>query len=960
MSRDVFRRGARTLALVAGMWLAVPSLTSAATITIDTATKFQTIEGFGSCLPWWINDPNTSPLYNPTLRSLYVKDLGFNILRVEMHPSALMGPAGTLDSPVELGDDVAANLPKFNFTRPPIKLYGDFAQYVRDNVIEPGTFKLVGAFWTPPHWLKGPNGTTIAGHPAPWINGADSNTCGGRLKQDEATKTQFARYVGAWIRGFEGQYGVTWHAVSLQNELIYETEYNSASYSKDETGKTDQWWQYADALKAVSDYLRTKSISTKLMGPHHAGIAGMPTNPWHFYEQMGFIDAVRNHASGNLLDSIAIFASNDYVDGGLANHAVMLRGYWEGIANVPAAWAQWSPAGNISQYGKQNWFQESSGESNNWDKDNALGLAQKIHDGLVFGHASAYIYWQTIDDQTGVGPQTLLGTNQIANPGASKKYSAMKHFSRYIRPGAQRVKATFDANGWSAYGGATQDDTYNSLNVSAYQKGNALTIVLVNMRSVAEPTTIALPASLGITSFQAWRTTTGESFAAQPDLAVSGNAVTVNVPAYSVVTLTGQGGAVTSYTLAVTKGGTGSGAVTSTPAGVACGATCSASYASGTSVTLTASAASGSTFAGWSGACTGTSACVVSMTAARTVTATFNPVTPSYTLTVTKAGTGGGTVAGGPISCGATCTATVASGTTVTLAATAASGSTFAGWSGACTGTSACVVSMTAARTVTATFNPVTPSYTLTVTKAGTGTGTVAGGLIHCGTTCAASFPSGTTVTLTATPGSGSTFAGWSGACTSSPCVVTMTAARSVTATFTAPLNDAAISVTRSGTGAGTVTSSTGGLNCGTVCNVMFAAGTVVTLTATPAAGSTFGGWSGACAGTAATCTITVTGGHAVGAAFQAQSTGAPCANPITLTAGNSGNFNTTGAVCYRTAASVNGWGCYNMAGRTVSVNGGAPTEACGQMPLPAKWSDGYHYFAFTAGQYPWAGLYYW
>ncbi len=879
MSRTVFRRGARTLALVAGIWLALPSLTSAATITIDTATKFQTIEGFGSCLPWWINDPSTSPLYDPTLRELYVKDLGFNILRVEMHPSALMGPAGTLDSPVELVDDVATNLPKFDFTRRPIKLYGDFARYVRDNVIEPGTFKLVGAFWTPPHWLKGPNGTTISGHPAPWINGADSNTCGGRLKQDEATKAQFARYVGAWIRGFEGQYDVTWHAVSLQNELIYETEYNSASYSKDETGKADQWWQYADALKAVSDYLGAKRITTKLMGPHHAGIAGMPTNPWHFYEQMGFIDAVRNHASGNLLDSIAIFASNDYVDGGLANHAVMLRGYWEGIANVPAAWAQWSPAGNISQYGKQNWFQESSGESNNWDKDNALGLAQKIHDGLVFGHASAYIYWQTIDDQTGVGPQTLLGTNQIANPGASKKYSAMKHFSRYIRPGAQRVKATFDANGWSAYGGSAQDDTYNSLNVSAYQNGNALTIVLVNMRSAAEPTTIAIPASLGITRFQSWRTSSGESFAAQPELAVSGNAVTLNVPAYSVVTLTGQGGAVTRYTLSVTKGGTGSGTVTSTPAGVACGATCSASYESGTSVTLTA---------------------------------------------------------------------------------TAASGSTFAGWSGACTGSSACVVSMTAARAVTATFNAVTPSYTLTVTKAGMGSGTVAGGLIHCGSTCSASFPSGTTVTLTATAASGSTFAGWSGACTSSPCVVTMTAARSVTATFTAPLDDAAISVTKSGTGTGTVTSSPGGLDCGSVCDVMFAAGTVVTLTATPAAGSTFGGWSGACTGTAATCTVTVTGGHAVGAAFQAQSTGAPCTNPITLTSGNSGNFNTTGAVCYRTAASVNGWGCYNMAGRTVSVNDGAPTEACGQMPLPAKWSDGYHYFAFTAGQYPWAGLYYW
>ncbi len=77
------------------------------------------------------------------------------------------------------------------------------------------------------------------------------------------------------------------------------------------------------------------------------------------------------------------------------------------------------------------------------------------------------------------------------------------------------------------------------------------------------------------------------------------------------------------YALTVTKAGAGSGTVTSTPSGINCGGTCSASYATGTSVTLTATAASGSAFAGWSGACSGTAACTVSMTAARAVTADF-------------------------------------------------------------------------------------------------------------------------------------------------------------------------------------------------------------------------------------------------------------------------------------------------------------------------------------------------
>jgi hypothetical protein len=68
--------------------------------------------------------------------------------------------------------------------------------------------------------------------------------------------------------------------------------------------------------------------------------------------------------------------------------------------------------------------------------------------------------------------------------------------------------------------------------------------------------------------------------------------------------------------------------VTSSPTGISCGATCSASFASGTAVTLTAAAASGSTFTGWSGACSGTGACTVTMSAAQSVTATFGGTPP--------------------------------------------------------------------------------------------------------------------------------------------------------------------------------------------------------------------------------------------------------------------------------------------------------------------------------------------
>jgi hypothetical protein len=82
----------------------------------------------------------------------------------------------------------------------------------------------------------------------------------------------------------------------------------------------------------------------------------------------------------------------------------------------------------------------------------------------------------------------------------------------------------------------------------------------------------------------------------------------------------------------------------------------------------------------------------------------LNPST--YPLTVTKAGTGNGTVTSSPagIDCGASCSAFFDAGAGVTLSAAPASGSTFSGWSGACSGMGSCQVTMSTALSVTATF----------------------------------------------------------------------------------------------------------------------------------------------------------------------------------------------------------------------------------------------------------------
>lgn len=332
----------------------------------------------------------------------------------------------------------------------------------------------------------------------------------------------------------------------------------------------------------------------------------------------------------------------------------------------------------------------------------------------------------------------------------------------------------------------------------------------------------------------------------------------------------------TTSILTIAKVGTGSGTVTSSPAGINCGATCAASYTNGTSVTLTATPAASSTFTGWNGGgCSGTGTCTVMLSAATSVTATFTAAPTTYNLSVTKAGTGSGTVSSSPagIACGATCSASYTSGTAVTLTASPAAGSSFSGWSGACSGTGTCTVTMSAATAVTATFNVTPPTtYSLSVSRTGTGSGTVTSSPvgINCGATCSSSYSSGTVVTLTASSAVGSAFTGWSGACSGlGSCTVTMSAAQTVTATFN--LLTSALTVNKAGTGSGTVTSSPAGIRCGSDCSEAYPNGTLVTLTATPTTGSTFTGWSGGGCSGAGACAITVSAATSVTATFTSQ-----------------------------------------------------------------------------------------
>lgn len=283
--------------------------------------------------------------------------------------------------------------------------------------------------------------------------------------------------------------------------------------------------------------------------------------------------------------------------------------------------------------------------------------------------------------------------------------------------------------------------------------------------------------------------------------------------------------------------------VDATVSGAGGSATCSVSPIShgGTSA-CTATPSAGYRFAGWTGACAGaTAACsLTGITENKVSVATFALI-PSYTVSAST--TGNGT---------ATCTpTTVSDGGSSTCTATPASGYRFSSWSGACAGSTAncSLTAITENKTSVATFTPI-PTYTVTASTTGNGTAT-----------CMPSpVTEGGSATCTATPSNDSTFGSWTGACAGQGATCTLSnvntnltsvAVFTLVPTFT-------VTVTTSGNGSATCTPST------------VAAGGSVTCTAVPATGGAFNGWTGACVGQGAVCTLAnVTANLATVAAFQ-------------------------------------------------------------------------------------------
>jgi hypothetical protein len=285
--------------------------------------------------------------------------------------------------------------------------------------------------------------------------------------------------------------------------------------------------------------------------------------------------------------------------------------------------------------------------------------------------------------------------------GTSTLTGAVSNTGGEVRPGTSPGQLTISGSYTQGSGGALRSEIQGTTPGTQYDR----------LAVTGSPGTASLAGTLAIAT-SAFTPTLGQTFQVVTSTgALSGTFGTVTGqtisgslayrPQYNAnnVTLLAD----STFDLSASKSGDGAGTVSADSGGLDCGSTCTAAYLNNTVVSLTATAAAGSDFFGWTGACTGTGPCQVTMSQARSVTANFRA---RKTLTSARAGSGTGSVASSPggVDCGATCSSAFPDSTVVTLSAAPAGGSVFSGWSGACSGTGPCVVTMDQARSVTATF----------------------------------------------------------------------------------------------------------------------------------------------------------------------------------------------------------------------------------------------------------------
>ncbi len=434
-----------------------------ATISIDTSTKYQTIDGFGifgARDTWW---GKAEELYSDQWANQVLVDLGITIWRNEYYPP---------DSDAD-----------WNKQRPVVE---GLVKTARDKGID---LKIILSVWSPPASMKctfSEDGKKVI-NDQPWKDGTKN---GGALCTNKYN--EFAQWLIDGIKMYK-DIGVDVYAISPQNEPQAAVPYNSCVYTAD---------LYRDMLQAIGPKLKAAYPKVKIFGDEYL-------LPYEYGEYRG---SSLNHAiatSPEALKYLDIFATHLYFGNNVPSTASAQVQLWSN-----------SKTDYIDNAGRSLWMTETSQFVDSWQADGnfaAFDLAITMHNALVSGHVSAWVWWQG-SELSGVSQYNLMqGTEQ-----RSKRYYVSKNFFRYIRPGAQMV--------------AVQADQGSSILASAYLHEGQGTLTTVLINTSAQGKTIQINGANVPNKLELYETTADEDCVGKGPVSSD----SVFLPAKSVVTLVGQ------------------------------------------------------------------------------------------------------------------------------------------------------------------------------------------------------------------------------------------------------------------------------------------------------------------------------------------------------------------------------------------------------------------------------------
>ncbi|MFC0704987.1 cellulose binding domain-containing protein [Cellulomonas uda] len=405
---------------------------SPADLTVNTGTKYRTIDGFGAAVSIWGGAWSTAD--TQTLVGMGDNQLGLSIVRTGISPVSS-----------EWGAQVSA--------LKTAKTYGS-------NV------KILASPWTAPAAWKTNN----------------SRTGGGSLKTDYYD--DYANHLNSYVQYMRNQ-GVAIDVTSVQNEPDWHPDYDSMAWT-------------GDQLRTFVRDQGAKVQNTKLM----------------VAESLGFN---RSYSDPTLNDATA------------RNNIGYVGGHIYGQENGPNL----SPYPLAAQYGKNQWMTEwnyhqaDGNGSNIWgDPSNAAAWNETLDkvmytvDRSMQANWSAYVWWYGRRYYSFIGDgESAYGTTGGA---VLKRGWAFSQYSKYVRPGYQRV-------------GLTKSSKASPLEVTAYQGDGKVTLVILN-RSTSAVNGAVIQAPQDVRS--ALQTMTSQYSSRAPrTTSVNGSQVTVDVPARSISTV---------------------------------------------------------------------------------------------------------------------------------------------------------------------------------------------------------------------------------------------------------------------------------------------------------------------------------------------------------------------------------------------------------------------------------------